>query len=280
MRFRARLTDISSIEQFTRVFGTIAKLTQLCVLRISKERMFFILNDKVAKGNLWCELQSMNLCSEYQMEGVAEDADEIYLEITPDDLVRALKTAQSAKSVKIKLTKKFTPCLSLEVELPSRTGHSRVITHDVPVTVIPRRLWSEYKEPKLPDFDVTICMPPLKVLRTVTERMKNLGSYLELSANQSGDMRLGVESEQVTVSTHFRDLENPEWEGTDSQSSQTDPSDMVGAKVDIRKFIHFLSGQQLNPSRIVCSIVDNRIIHFFLLHEDLSIQYSMPVIYS
>ena len=33
----------------------------------------------------------------------------------------------------------------------------------------------------------------------------------ELSANQSGEMRLRVESEQVTVSTHFRDLENPEW---------------------------------------------------------------------
>ena len=25
---------------------------------------------------------------------------------------------------------------------------------------------------------VTICMPPLKALRTVTDRMKNLGSYL------------------------------------------------------------------------------------------------------
>lgn len=280
MRFRAKIVDVGIIEQFTRVIGTVAKLTQLCVLRITEDRMFFILNDKVSRGHLWCELQALNLFSEYNMEGMAEDANEIYMEVTPDDLVRALKTAQAAKSVKIKLTKKFSPCLSFEVELPSRTGHSRTITHDIPVTVMQRRLWDEYKEPAVPDFDAIICMPPLKVLRTVAERMKNLGSYLELSANQSGEMRLRVESEQVTVSTHFRDLENPEWEGADSQSSQRDLTQLVGAKVDIRKFIHFLSGQQLNPTKIVCSIADNRVIHFFLLHEDLSIQYSMPIIYT
>nr|XP_054751716.1 checkpoint protein HUS1-like [Lytechinus pictus]XP_054751717.1 checkpoint protein HUS1-like [Lytechinus pictus] len=280
MRFRAKIFDIGTIEQFTRVAGTVAKLTQLCVLRITSDRMYFIINDKVSKGHLWCDLQALNIFSEFSMEGIAEDANEIFMEVNPDDLVRALKTAQTAKSIKIKLTKKFSPCLSLDVELPSRTGHSRTITHDIPVTVMPRRQWEEYSEPTLPDFDATICMPPLKVIRTVAERMKNLGSYLELSANQNGEMRLRVESEQVTVSTHFRNLENPNWDDADSQNSQRDPSVLVGAKVDIRKFIHFLSGQQLNPAKIICSIVDNRVIHFFLLHEDLSIQYSMPIIYN
>lgn len=51
------------------------------------------------------------------MDGVSPEANEIYLEITPDLLVRTLKTAQSAKSVKIKLTKKHSPCLTLEIEL-------------------------------------------------------------------------------------------------------------------------------------------------------------------
>ncbi|XP_030828780.1 checkpoint protein HUS1 isoform X2 [Strongylocentrotus purpuratus] len=255
MRFRAKIFDVGTIEQFTRVVGTIAKLTQLCVLRITSDRMYFILNDKVSKGHLWCDLQALNLFSEFSMEGIAEDANEIYMEVNPDDLLRALKTAQTAKSVKIKLTKKFSPCLSLDVELPSRTGHSRTITHDIPVIVMPRRQWEEYSEPTLPDFD-------------------------ELSANQSGEMRLRVESEQVTVSTHFRNLENPDLDNADSQNSQRDPTDLVGARVDIRKFIHFLSGQQLNPAKIICSIVDNRVMHFFLLHEDLSIQYSMPIIFT
>jgi len=39
---------------------------------------------------------------------------------------------------------------------PSLTGHSRVVTHDVPVGVMPRRLWSDLAEPEMPDFDVCI----------------------------------------------------------------------------------------------------------------------------
>jgi hypothetical protein len=34
------------------------------------------------------------------------------------------------------------------------TSQSRLVTHDVPVTVIPRRHWDEYDEPEIPDFDV------------------------------------------------------------------------------------------------------------------------------
>ena len=50
------------------------------------------------------------------MEGVSPEANEIFLESPPENLVRAMKTAHSAKSVKIKLTKKHTPCLTFEVE--------------------------------------------------------------------------------------------------------------------------------------------------------------------
>ena len=51
------------------------------------------------------------------MEGVSEEANEIYLELAPENLVKALKTAQSAKWIKIKLAKKHTPCLTVEVDL-------------------------------------------------------------------------------------------------------------------------------------------------------------------
>ena len=47
------------------------------------------------------------------------DANEIYLETVPDNFVRCLRSAQNAKSVKIKLTKKHIPCLTFEVELVS-----------------------------------------------------------------------------------------------------------------------------------------------------------------
>lgn len=62
-------------------------------------------------------LSKGNFFDEYQLEGVSEDANEICLEINPENLSRALKTAQNAKSVKIKLTKKHCPCLTLAAEL-------------------------------------------------------------------------------------------------------------------------------------------------------------------
>ena len=59
------------------------------------------------------------------MDGVSEEHNEIFLELLPENLVRSLKAAQNAKSVKMKLTKKHTPCLTLEVELVRHSGHSR-----------------------------------------------------------------------------------------------------------------------------------------------------------
>ena len=38
---------------------------------------------------------------------------------------------------------------------PTLGPHSRVVMHDIPVNVVPRRLWEEYQEPSVPQFDVS-----------------------------------------------------------------------------------------------------------------------------
>ena len=38
---------------------------------------------------------------------------------------------------------------------PSLTSHTRSVVHDVPVGVIPERDWEDYKEPAMPEFDVS-----------------------------------------------------------------------------------------------------------------------------
>lgn len=38
---------------------------------------------------------------------------------------------------------------------------TRQVTHDIPVTVIPRKLWSDYQEPRIPDPDVSYCNNPI-----------------------------------------------------------------------------------------------------------------------
>lgn len=53
------------------------------------------------------------------MEGVSAENNEIYLELTSENLSRALKTAQNARALKIKLTNKHFPCLTVSIELVS-----------------------------------------------------------------------------------------------------------------------------------------------------------------
>ncbi|XP_078147560.1 checkpoint protein HUS1 isoform X2 [Centroberyx gerrardi] len=192
MKFRAKIIDIGCLNHFTRVVTTISKLTKTCVLRLTADNLFFVLSGKVANGgvSMWCELSQANFFDEYQMEGVSAEANEICLEVTPENLSRALKTVQNAKAVKVKLTRKHCPCLTVAAELPTLSSISRVVTHDLPVDVIPRRLWAEFKEPSMPDFDVSIYLPPLKTMKNVVDRMKNLSNFLVMMMTM--DLRMGA----------------------------------------------------------------------------------------
>uniref|UniRef100_A0A8B9GZ60 Uncharacterized protein n=1 Tax=Astyanax mexicanus TaxID=7994 RepID=A0A8B9GZ60_ASTMX len=57
-----------------------------------------------------------------------------------------------------------------------------------------------------------------------------------------------------------------------------DAEAMAHARVDIRKLQQFLMGQQVNPNKSMCNIVDKRIIHLILLQEDVSLQYFIPAV--
>ncbi|KAK2859793.1 hypothetical protein Q5P01_004413 [Channa striata] len=284
MKFRGKIVDVACLNHFSQVISTISKLTKTCVLRLTADNLFFVLSGKVANGgvSMWCHLSQANFFDEYQMEGVSSDDNEICLEVTPENVSRALKTVQNAKSVKVKLTKKHCPCLTIAAELPTLSSVCRVVTHDVPVDVIPRRLWHEFKEPNMPEFDVSVYLPSLKTMKNVVDRMKNLSNFLVIEANLSGEMNLKIETDLVSVTTHFRDLGNPPWGDAASQdggpSQSRDPEEMAEARVDIRRLQQFLMGQQVNPSKAMCNIVHQRVVHLILLHEDMSLQYFIPAV--
>lgn len=39
------------------------------------------------------------------------------------------------------------------------TGAHRSVVHDIPVAVVPERLWPDYQEPDMPDIDVSAFSP-------------------------------------------------------------------------------------------------------------------------
>ncbi|XP_043319355.1 checkpoint protein HUS1 isoform X2 [Cervus elaphus] len=243
MKFRAKIVDTACLNHFTRVSNMIAKLAKTCTLRISPDKLNFVLSDKVANGgvSMWCELEQENFFSEFQMEGVSAENNEIYLELTSENLSRALKTAQNARALKIKLTNKHFPCLTISIEL------------------------------------VSIYLPVLKTMKSVVEKMKNISNQLIIEANLNGELNLKIETELVCVTTHFKDLGNPPL-ASENASQDRNSEQMAEVHIDIRKLLQFLAGQQVNPTKATCNIVKNKIVHFDLLHEDVSLQYFIPAL--
>lgn len=279
MKFRAKMTEVMCMKQFASVIATLAKLAKVCVARITKDCLYFIIveeNVVASKPVVWCLLEQTHYFNEYSMAGVSEEENEIYLEFEPDVMAKSLislRTVTGARSVKVKLTNKKLPCLTFEIML-SEFSHSRLCVHDIPVTVMPRRGWKQLQEPKVPNFDISIQLPSLKLLRTVAERMKTLSPYITVLANQEGVLILKVETPDATVSTHFKDLIVQTTEVAGSEGSD----EFFSARVDVRKFVQFLTSEQVNPSKVVCNIVDDHMVVLYLLHEDVTLHYFLPVV--
>lgn len=253
MRFRAKLLDITCITHFSRVVATLSRSIKSCVLRLSPDKVCFVISEKANVGgiNIWCELAQSNIFDDYRIEG-KDERNEIYLELNLEQLSRALRSSLNAQVVKIKLTRKQGACLTVEISQPTMTGVQRTVVHDVPVAVVPERLWSDYQEPDMPDIDVSIYLPSLKLLKNIVDRMKSMSNFVTVAANMSGELRLRMETDVVMATTYFRDLQNHHFDTSVSSQSTPDLTTLYEARVDIRKFSQFLQNQ-FNPTKVICS---------------------------
>jgi len=281
MKFRGRICDCMGIQHLTNIVATIAKAGKRGVLRLTLDKIYFTLTGPVTgSAVLWSEITQSNFFNEYNMEGVSEENNEIYLDLELASLLRVLRSARNAKSLKLKLTKKHSPCLTCEIEQPSLLAQCRQVVHDIPVTVVPRRHWDDYQEPPTTDFDVSVVMPPLKTVKNVVERMRTIGLSMIWSASKTGALTLRAENDTVQVATHFKDLVSPtpgranmssvqrQQDGDDAQTFET--------RVDIRPLHNFLSGQQSMATKVVCSIEHRMMLHFLMIHDDVTLQYIIP----
>ncbi|XP_046409163.1 checkpoint protein HUS1 [Ischnura elegans] len=272
MKFRGKMIELLCIRQFTNVVMTLAKISKLCTIRITPEKLYFIvLDEKTVRGmpTLWCVMKQAHFFNEYNMVGVSSEHNEIYLSFNPDMLAKplsSLKFSHTAKSVKVKLTNKQSPCLTFEIELPSSLALTRQCVHDIPVSVIPRREWGNYQEPTYPSFDIGVRVPNIKLVRNVVDRMKTMSPNIYITAG-NGAFTLTIETDAASVSTHFKGvyLENVNGITCDMPAGQTE----VTAKVDIKKLSLFLFCEQINPSKVVCYISEDKLVYIYLEHEDV-----------
>lgn len=132
-------------------------------------------------------------------------------------------------------------------------------------------------------------MPNLKSIKSIAEKMKNLGHGLTLRANKSGKLTLQIKNSVVNLSAHFPDLNVNSFVGEYQQddyervlnevtragssaslgfSSEDEMGDSVSSTIDIKKFITFLFGMQLNSCQAICNIVQGKIVKLHMEQPD------------
>lgn len=114
----------------------------------------------------------------------------------------------------------------------------RTITQDVPVKVLTRQIVEGLHEPRCREPDVHITLPNLLHVKSISERFTRLAlstktststsatisPKLELSANMHGSLKIAVKTDALSISSLWKDLQNPE----------LDPSVVQGGSQGIR----------------------------------------------
>jgi HUS1 checkpoint protein len=132
---------------------------------------------------VWSGLNAQTLFGDYTIESLNNN--EVSFKLNLDNLHRALKSAQYATDVTMKLTKKNN-LPYLHFNIATQTSQMMVVVQEVPVDLLSAQQLAQYTEPHLEDPEVHIMMPPLKSVRSVVDKMKNILYLLLLKALLSG----------------------------------------------------------------------------------------------
>lgn len=288
MKFGVKLLDSSNIEYFTQIVSTVSKLCsktasdKSCALKLTTDLVYFILPEFAANNlgsggsgrtSFWMSLDPKSLFDFYICEGKSCEENLIMLEIQPDNLLRALKSSPNMKMVRIKLTKRQTPCITVEIDLHSISSKtsSRTITHDIPVKVISSSKLSstDFQEPNIDAAHLSIQIPPIKIVKHMVERMKCLSEFVFLEATDQGTLTFKIDADAASVCTYFRNLTN-----LPIHRQNADEYSLSTVRLSLKRLSDFINALQFQPNKIICNFVNNKYAHFFVIHnEDLVLQY-------
>lgn len=268
------------MHRFHIILTAVAKMSKECVLRLTAESVYLISSghDSVLRGpSAWGEIDKSQLFSEYNMEGVCSEDNEIYMEFSPDAIHKNLTTLKSpnVRGLKIKLTKRNNiPNLTFEVSL-SGANSERQVVHDVPITLLQRKYWSEYKAPETPIVNVSLNIDDIKRFRTILEKYKSIGSILSIQAFREGSLNLTIESDEVKVSGCFKNLKKPKLR-PGFEPWELEEMNEASVKVDIKKLHHFLAAEVINPEKVVLNVVHKSMVHVLMVTNEMIFQIFIP----
>ncbi|EXJ75561.1 uncharacterized protein A1O5_00067 [Cladophialophora psammophila CBS 110553] len=100
-----------------------------------------------------------------------------------------------------------------------------IITQDIPVKVLAMAVVERLHQPRTPEPDVNIYLPPLAQIKTISERFTRLAMAttkassgasprLELSANMHGSLKISVKTDALNITSRWTGLAHPQLDPT------------------------------------------------------------------
>lgn len=188
----------------------------------------------------------------------------------------SLRSASAADEVVVKLAKKGVPVLTFEI----RT-HLGPIMQDVPVTVLSAVRLAECCEPEVETDVGGFTLPTLTRLHSVVERMKGLGTRLELEASigeRHAVLSIHMLTDSVSVSTTYRQLPRANMmDGTGSAAAVAQPENGPHkATMDLKNFSKSLYGHLIQPKHAICFILRHCVLVHLMGNDSMDVSYYIP----
>ncbi|KAI9813834.1 MAG: hypothetical protein M1827_003624 [Pycnora praestabilis] len=218
MRFKSSIKNISTFTKFT---ASLSSLGKVAWVRLDSDQVRFTIIPEQGT-QVWAVLSIDSIFESYLIQSATPN-NTINLELPLAPLYRALRSAQSATSASLRLTKKDNiPLLSLtivtntissgssagafhaganfdrngfgggdgediHIDLHDAGGHDRetVITQDVPVRVLNAATVEGLHEPRCREPDVHILLPSLLQIKSISERFTKLASTASSSGSSA-----------------------------------------------------------------------------------------------
>ena len=205
----------------------------------------------------------------YEISSMSED--NIYLELTVENLAQAMKAAEKADHISLKLAKKPMPCISVELQFMMT-----MIEHTVPVDV-----WTRSKihsdpllEPVVTPPEQLVWLPQLQKLYQLCERLSKIDSTVYICADwERNELSFRVETDITSFTAKYKVK-------TNAEPGRERETDGLEVGVDIKMLAKILHCYQVNCKHAVMGIMDEVILMQITAgsRDELQVTYYIPTL--
>ena len=165
-----------------------------CILVFSPTVTKLILSADYTSGEqVYAELPSSTWSEDLRCESAAE-GNQIPLLVHLPNLIKALQSCVAHDKSALRLLKRNGRAF---LSISSDHVDSNQVSHEVPVQVMQAKALAECEEPMLDEPAVKINLPPVSMLASIADKMKQVSEILDIEATSDGTLTLAVNQSQV-----------------------------------------------------------------------------------